>query len=172
VTLLNETFEAGDGGFTVVTTGGTPWAWGTPTSPDLGGGGVTAGNGGSAKCWGTDIGDPGGYVAGTNTALRSPVIDLTGKAGATLSFAQALDIEVSHTLVVNVIDATTDTLLQSAVHTSTPDSDPDKADWTAVSGIAISGGLPVRIEWRFTGDGGGLYLGAYIDDVVVTVPGS
>ena len=171
VVLLYEDFDTSDGGFTSVNNGtGTAWAYGAPTSPDQGGGAVTADNGGSGKCWGTDIGDPGGYLAGTDTVLRSPVIDLTEVAGASLSFAQALDIEPPHSLVVNVIEAATDIVLQGAVHTSTPDPSPLQADWKTVGSIAISGGQPVRIEWHFTGNGSGLYLGAYIDDVTVSVP--
>jgi hypothetical protein len=35
--------------------------------------------------------------------------------------------------------------------------------------VAITGGQPVRIEWRFIRDGTGDFLGASIDDVRVTV---
>jgi len=44
----------------------------------------------------------GGYIAGTDTVLRSPVIDLTDVAGAALAFGQAIDIETPHSLVVKV----------------------------------------------------------------------
>jgi hypothetical protein len=165
---LNENFEAGDGGFTVVTTGGSAWQHGAPTTSNLGGGAVTAGNGGSAKCWGTNLN--GAYAAGTDTKLRSPVIDLTGAASAKLSFAEALDIQAPHSLVVNVLDEAGTTVLQSAVHTSTPDSNTSSAAWAPVSGVNITGGQKVRIEWHFTGNGDGSYLGAYIDDVVVSTP--
>jgi hypothetical protein len=169
VTLLNASFDENDGAFTVVTTGGTPWEWGAPISPDAGGGGVTTDNGGTGKCWGTDIGDPGGYDAGTSTSLLSPVIDLTAVAGATLTFAQALDIAPTHTLEVYVTDAA-GTAIGGPIHTSTPDTDTTKANWKASPAIAIAGGQPVRLEWRFIGDGNGTFLGAYIDDVRVTTP--
>lgn len=167
--VIAENFEDGNGGFTVETAGGTAWAHGAPNSPDQGGGATTAGNGGSARCWGTNL--TGGYGAGTDTKLRSPVIDLTGVAGATLSFAQSLDIEANHNLVVNVIDEATDTLLQPAIHISTPSIETSSA-WTIVRSVAINGGMKVRIEWHFTGiSGGGNYNGAYIDDVLILKPG-
>ena len=113
------------------------------------------------------VGQPHVYAAGTDTSLISPVIDLTGVPNAVLSFARAIDILDGDTLVVNVLDDTTDSVLQAAVHTSTPDPDINEADWEPVSSVAITGGEPVRIEWRFTGDNDGSYLGAYIDDVEV-----
>ncbi|HJM64601.1 MAG TPA: Ig-like domain-containing protein [Roseibacillus sp.] len=182
--LLSEGFEGGLGGFTVVDHSagetGTDWAAGAPISGSAGapnpGGFVDSGNGGSANCVGTDIGDPGFHSADTDTCLRSPVIDLTGVAGATLSFAQALDIEAADTAVVNIIDDTDDNpatnVISAAIYTAT-DGDPSNAPWASVAPIAIPGaalGQAVRIEWRFTGAGapGSDYMGWYIDDVVVT----
>ena len=168
VSLLNEDFEGGDGGFTVAPSTGSAWEYGVANSSDLGGGAVTSGNSGT-KCWGTNLTGP--YAAGTDTKLRSPVIDLTGIPSATLSFAQAIDIKAGHTLVVNVIAEATDTVLQSAIHTSTPDPNINAAPWMPVTAaVTITGGQKVRIEWHFTGDGDGAYLGAYIDDVLVTSP--
>ena len=168
VSLLNEDFEGGDGGFTVAPSTGSAWQYGVAASADAGGGAVTSGNSG-AKCWGTNLTGP--YAALTDTKLRSPVIDMTGIPTATLSFAQAIDIKAGHTLVVNVIAEATDTVLQSAIHTSTPDTNINAAPWTPVTAaVPITGGQKVRIEWHFTGDGDGSYLGAYIDDVVVRTP--
>lgn len=167
-TLLNANFESSNGGFTVATTGGSAWEYGAPTTPNPGGGSVTSGNSGT-KCWGTNLNDV--YAALTETKLRSPVIDLTGITTATLSFAEAIDIKSGHTLVVNVIAEATDTVLQSAIHTSTPDLNTSAAPWTAVTAATpITGGQKVRIEWHFTGDGDGFYLGAYIDNVVIKTP--
>jgi autotransporter-associated beta strand protein len=167
--LLWANFEANDGGFTVVTTGGTPWAYGAPNSPSQGGGAVTTGNSGSAKCWGTNL--TGAYAAATDTSLRSPVIDLTGVAGASLSFARAIDAAAGHTLEVNVIDDTTDTVIASVVAPA-QDADTTAASWQTVGPVAIPAaalGQAVRLEWRFKGlTGDGTYLGAYLDDVVVT----
>jgi hypothetical protein len=172
VTLLSETFESGDGGFTVVTAGGTPWAYGDPESPDPGDWAVTTGNNGSAKCWGTNL--VGGYAAGTDTSLRSPVIDLTGVTTATLSFARAIDALVgadpNHTLEVNVIDATTSA--KTTVIAPFEDPEANASPWKTIS-VPIPAealGKSIYLEWRLTGDGDGSYLGAYIDDVVVTAP--
>lgn len=166
--LFSEDFESGNGGFTVATASGSDWQHGAPNTPNPGGGAVTSGNSGS-NCWGTNLNNA--YVANTDTKLRSPVIDLSGVTAATLSFAQALDIASGHTLVVNVIEEATDTVLQSAIHTSTPDLDTTTANWEAVTvATPITGGQKVRIEWHFVGNGDGLYLGAYIDDVTVTTP--
>jgi hypothetical protein len=175
VLLFATDFEADDGGFTVVDHSGgsgTAWVYGDPNSTGEGGT-VDTGNNGSTNCWGTNLGNPGFYATGTDTSLISPVIDLTGVAGATLSFAQAIDILDGDTLVINIIDDTTDTVIVPAIHTSTPDDDINTADWDTADGIAIGGaalGQPVRIEWRFTGANDGTYIGAYIDDVVVTEP--
>ena len=168
VTLLNADFESGAQGFTAVSSGGSIWEYGTPASADLGGGAVNTANSGSGA-WGTVLGGP--YVAATNTKLRSPVIDLTGIPSATLSFAQAIDIRPGDTLVVNVIDDDSDTVLQSAIHTSSPDPNISAAPWTPVAvATPITGNQKVRIEWHFTGEGTSEYLGAYIDDVLVRSP--
>ncbi|MCF7734364.1 MAG: Ig-like domain-containing protein [Akkermansiaceae bacterium] len=165
-------FKDGSGGFTNVNHGtGSSWEFGDPDSTGPGGT-VSTGNGGSPNCWGTNIARPGYYLANTDASLRSPVIDLTGVSGATLSFARAIDMDSGHTLVVNIIDDTTDTVIESAIHTST-DAYPTTANWETINSIAIAGaalGQPVRIEWRFTNNGGTDYMGAYIDDVSVTVP--
>jgi hypothetical protein len=172
VTLLNEDFETDDGGFTFVTTGGTPWAYGAPDSPDGGGGAVTAGNGGSAMCCGTNL--VGGYTANTDASLRSPLIDLTGITAATLSFARVIDAPLNatpkHTLEVNVIDATTE--VKTTVIAPFEDPDLNTTPWETMS-VPIPAealGKSVYLEWRFVGNGTDDYLGAYIDDVVVTAP--
>jgi hypothetical protein len=172
--LFSEGFELTDGGFTTLNKGtGTDWEWGAPTSPDQGGGGVTSGNDGSAKCWATNL--SGGYAAGTDTCLRSDVIDLTGVAAANLSFALALDADVGHTYEVNVIDATNDdpaTNVIANIIPATEDTDALSA-WETVGPTTIPAaalGQAVRLEWRFTGAGSGVFNGAYVDDVMITVP--
>ena len=173
--LLSEDFESDNGGFTIAVPNqgsGTEWAWGTPSSPDRGGGAVTAGNHDSAQCWGTNL--SGGYAADTDAILRSPVIDLTGVAAATLSFGRVIDAAAGHTLEVNVIDDTTEDPIATVI---APFEDPDlnTTPWKTISVPipAAALGQPVRLEWRFTGDGGGddSYNGAYIDEVVITVAG-
>ena len=93
--------------------------------------------------------------------------------GATLSFAQAIDILSPDALVVNIIEADISggiTVIGSPIHTADDSGTIDEADWKRVSGLDLSGGVgqQVRIEWRFTGSGDGTYIGAYIDDVTVT----
>jgi hypothetical protein len=171
VTLLNETFEAGDGGFTTLNKGtGTDWAWGAPATPDQGGGGVMSGNGGSTNCWAANL--TGGYAADTDACLRSGVIDLTAVAAASLSFAWSIDAAPGHTYQVNVIAAGSDTVIANVIP-ATGDADPLSSAWATVGPTAIpvaALGQQVRLEWRFTGDGAGDYNGAYLDDVVVTTP--
>ncbi|NNM30642.1 MAG: hypothetical protein HKO57_14065, partial [Akkermansiaceae bacterium] len=178
--IFEADFEADNGGFTVSTTVGTDWEHGAPDSNGLGGA-VSEGNGGSANCWATNLGDVSGttadagyYEDSTMTLLRSPVIDLTGIAAAKLCFAEALDLDSGDTAVVNIIDDVTDTVIAAAIYTATDGATGD-ADWaTANGGVPIeippaALGQPVRIEWSFTGFGGTTddYLGWYIDDVSV-----
>ncbi len=172
--LFEEDFEVDNGGFTTAVTAGTEWAWGAPNSAGFGGS-VSAGNGESANCWGTDIGAPGFYVnPTTESCLRSAVIDLTGVAAAELSFAQAIDIHGNDTVTVNIIDDTTDTVIAADI-VSISDGNVTSATWTTVGPIEIPAaalGQAVRIEWCFSGTGGTTqdYLGWYIDDVLVEEP--
>jgi autotransporter-associated beta strand protein len=163
--LLDEDFEADDGGFTVVTAGGTPWAHGAPNSATVGGGAVLTGNGGSANCWGTNL--AGTILAGTDTSLRSPIINLSGiPGGTTLSFAFALDGDTGNTLEVNVVDATTGNFIANLVP-AIEDDDTDTNWETRVVPIPALE-QQVRLVWRFRGLNPGFpILGAYIDDVVV-----
>jgi hypothetical protein len=129
---------------------------------------VTAGAGGSAKCWGTNL--TGGYLANTDTSLRSPVIDLTAVASAKLSFARSIDANTGHTLTVNVIEAATDTVIANIIPAA-GDPNPNESPWQTVGPVALPAeaiGKSVRVEWRFTGNGDGNYNGVYIDDVVIT----
>ena len=168
--------EAGPSGFTVVTTAGTAWAHGSPDSSGIGGT-VSSGNNDSASCWGTGLGDFAGsgdegfFVDPTDTCLRSPIIDLTGVTAAELRFAQALDLDVNDSVVVNIIDDLTDTPIASDIVTIA-DGDTSNAAWTTITVEVpeVALGQPVRFEWCLNGTGGGSddYLGWYIDDVSVT----
>ena len=167
--IFEADFEAGESGFTVVTAAGTGWALGTPDSTGPGGT-VIAGNDDSANGWGTGIGNPGFYENPTTTTLRSPVIDLTGVAGATLTFAEALDLAANDEARVFLVNADTNTDIGGAVYTGV-DGDINNASWAAVGPIDISAGagLNVRLEWRFSGQAPGEdYMGWYIDNVLVT----
>ena len=168
-TLFSADFEADDAGFTGVNKGsGTEWAWGTPDSPDQGGGAVTAGNRGSANCWGTNL--TGGYILGTDACLRSPVIDLGGVAGAALSFAGSIDASVGHTFEVNIIEAASDTVIANLIP-PTEDDAPTSSPWQPVGPLPLPPAAftqPFRIEWRFTGNGDGTFNGVYLDDVTIS----
>jgi hypothetical protein len=167
--LLSENFENNNGGFTVSTTAGSAWQYGTPTSsaPSLGGE-VTTGAESSAKCWGTNIGNPGFYLPNTVTRLRSSVIDLTNVVGANLTFFQAVDLHPDDTAVVNIIDDTTDTVIAAEIF-KVVDSDSSSANWASVQPINLSAGVgqKIRIEWVLTGSSFTDYLGLYIDNVSV-----
>lgn len=71
-----EDFDADDGGFTAEVIGGEaalPWEWGTPVDWP---GECTTGD----NCWGTNL--DGDYANSAHESLTSPVIDLSGAAGA------------------------------------------------------------------------------------------
>lgn len=179
--LMEEDFEADDGGFTLSATEGTTWEWGQADSNNEFGLVVTGGNPSSLKCWavglGTYAGGPGNgtnegtYANPTNTHLRSSQIDLTGVSGATLSFAEAIDAVAGDGAKVFVIDASDTVIGGTAIYDATEGVDKSE-NWTTANGgvpIALPAaamGQTVRIEWRFTG-AGTAYLGWYIDDVVV-----
>jgi hypothetical protein len=84
----------------------------------------------------------------------------------------AIDANTGHTVTVNIIDDTTDTVIANVIP-ATGDPNISNANWANVGPVAIPGaalGQAVRIEWRFVGNGDGNYNGAYIDDVRVTSP--
>jgi hypothetical protein len=178
--LLSQNFDLDDGGFMVIDNSaggvGTDWAWDIPQSdPGFGGGAVTEDNGGAVdgKCWGTDVGNPGVYVDGTDTSLISPVVDLTDVESAFLSFAQAVDILSPDSLTVNIIDDDISggvSVIAGGIYTEDDEETTGSADWENVTGIDLADGLgqPVRLEFRFVGDGDGSFMGAYLDDIVIT----
>jgi autotransporter-associated beta strand protein len=163
--LLDEDFEADNGDFIVVTTGGTPWDYGDPESVSVGGGAVLTGNGGSAKCWGTNL--TGTIVASTDTSLRSPMIDLTGiPGGCTLSFALALDSDTGNTIEVNAVDPATGAVIANLLPPTQDGS--TTALWEQLVVAIPNLNRQVRLEWRFKGLSFDFpVLGAYIDDVKV-----
>lgn len=178
--LLAADFEGDDGGFTQSTDAGTAWARGAPDSKGEGGV-VNAGSGGSAECWGTNLGayaggagDEGFYAnPTTNSRLISPAIDLTLVAAAELGFAQAIDIETNDSAVVRLYHAdTNDEIVSGDFPLTVNDLDISNAGWTASGPHALPVGAPIRIEWILSGTGGATqdYTGWYIDDVLVEEP--
>ncbi|WP_411847089.1 hypothetical protein AAFN60_06465 [Roseibacillus persicicus] len=180
--LLEEDFDLDDGGFTAPliagVTEGTLWEWGTADSDNSFG--VTV----SGSCWAVGLGswDGGNGDAGfygtsnasnpTTTYLRSTPIDLSGLAGAELSFSEAIDAEDGDVAEVYLIDANDAIIGEGPIHTATLSGMSTSYSWAAANGgtpIALPAAAmeqTVRIEWRFTGSGTD-YLGWYIDDVVV-----
>lgn len=175
--LFEEDFESDNGGFAPA---GTPndWAYGTPNSDNNASLILTTGNGGSAKCWATNLGT-GGTPSGTidtnaNSILHSPKtagsgITLTGIATAQLEFAAAIDAEAGDTIEVVVRDVVDD----SALVTLTPFTPPVSADWATYGPYDISDavGKEVYLEFRFQGTNS-FFIGLYIDDVRVTGVGT
>lgn len=170
--LLSANFETDNGGFTVSHTAGSSWQYGTPTSGSVDspnpGGHVSAGYENSTRCWGTNIGNPGFSLPNTVTRLRSPVIDLTYAVGANLNFAQAIDLQQEDVAVVNIINATNDTVIASVA--SITDANSGTSDWTFVGPISLAAGVGqrIRLEWSLTSSSAVDYMGWYIDNVSVT----
>lgn len=173
--FLDEDFEADTGGFAPV---GTPndWAWGTPNSDNNFGLTVSAGNGGSLKCWATNLGT-GGTPSGTitvaaNSILQGPDaagagIDLTSAASAELRFAAAVDAAASDTLEVLVKEVGSGmTLVTVPVTGLTP---PKTANWATYGpfNISAAAGHDVYLEFRYAGTDN-QYIGLYIDDLLIT----
>jgi hypothetical protein len=165
-------FEADNGGFT---TTGTPndWAWGTPDSNNDAGLIFNAGNGGSAGCWATNLGDgtslPTGAIdPAANSILRTPDLDLTGARAAQLTFAAAVDAQTGDAIEVLIRESGTGTQLGSTI---APLTAPVTADWASLGPFDLSAadGKTVYLEFRFQG-GDSLYIGLYLDDVVITLP--
>jgi hypothetical protein len=171
--LLSATFEDNNGGFTVATTSGSAWEYGAPTSgsatQENPGGFVSSGAENSLKCWGTNIANPGFYIPGTVTRLRSPVIDLTNTVGANLHFYQALDLASGDLAVVNIIDDTSDTVIASTIYTAI-DSTITSANWASVGPVSLGAGVgqKIRVEWMFSASNAIDYMGWYIDNVTIT----
>ena len=145
---------------------GTNWELGTPSTV-----GPPTAFGGS-NCVGTNIAAP--YTLNANIFLRSPVIDLVTAVGATLNFAHWVDIEEGFDFgSVAVLDATDNSELGLVV--SVVDGDlPSDWEQFSMSLPAAALGKNVIFEFRLFEDGVSLLdqAGWYIDNVVVTVPGS
>jgi len=168
--VFSDEFENGLGDWTTGSDGaaGTVWELGTPSavgpvplgiplpSPD--------------NCFGTNI--AADYASDANIWLRSPEIDLTNAAEATLCFFQWIDAEVGFDGgTVSVLDAANDSVL--AVVDGPIDG--ENVDWAkatfAIPAEAI--GKTIKLEFLFDSDDlnvGRDFAGWYIDDVTVTVP--
>ena len=144
---------------------GTAWQHGSPSNV----GPVMANSG--ANCFGTNL--DAFYGVDANVWLRSPAIDLSGAAEATLCYQQYKAIENPNPDVFDfaqlaVLDAGSNEVLAVIETNITGFSD----DWQKVTKAlpAEALGKAVKIEWRLRSDDIENYEGWYIDDVEVTIP--
>jgi len=166
VSVLSDDFENGVGEWTSGSDGrvGTDWQLGAPSLV-----GPVAANGG-VNCFGTNLSSDYGFDA--NVWLRSPAIDLTNAAGATLCYSQYTDIESPNPDVfdfgsVSVIDAISNVVLAVIETDITGFTDWEKVT-RSIPAAAL--GNSIKIEFRLRSDGDFDFPGWYIDDVGVTVP--
>jgi hypothetical protein len=162
-TAISDNFESGIGGWTTGSENvpGTAWELGTPQNV-----GPSAAHS-PTKCFGSNI--AGNYDYDADIWLRSPAIDLTAIARATLEFWHFASMWEGGGDVgsVNLLDASDDDLLAvitPAVEISTP-------GWVQFTRElpAEAYGKQIKIEFRFQSVGAGL-PGWYIDDVKVFTP--
>jgi len=165
--VFSDGFEGGQGAWAPGSEGdlGTLWEVGAPTNVGPG-----AANGGT-NCFGTNI--DADYTNDAVVWLRSPAIDLTAAAGATLNFSQYVDIEEGfdsgQVRLLDADDANAElAILASAIEGNSP------AGWTDFNKTlpAAAVGKNVVIEFRFLSDdfSDPTQAGWYIDDVDLTVP--
>ena len=165
--VLMDDFESGQGGWTLGSGGaaGTAWELGSPS-------GVGPPNANSgANCFGTNL--SADYANLSDLWLRSPPIDLTAAAGATLNFSHYVDIEEGFDFgEVRLLDADA-ALAELAVLEMTIDGN-NPTGWEPFSKAlpAAALGKNVVLEFRFDSDdiSEPTQAGWYIDDVVVTTP--
>lgn len=164
VTAYAENFDEDDGGWTTGIEdefGNTSWQHGSPSV-------VGPGAANSApNCFGTNLDD--NYETDSNIWLRSPTIDLTGAAEATLSFMQFRDIEATFDSgSIKVFDASDD----SELGTIAADIWGESNGWEQFTKKlpAAAAGKEVYLEFRFMSDFTQNEGGWYIDDVQVTIP--
>jgi hypothetical protein len=171
VTVFEDNFDGIDKGWTSgVNAAGDPateWELGDPAGGVANG--PTAANS-PDKCYGTNIALD--YGLDTDIWLRTPSIDLTAHTQGTLQFKQFRDIETGFLDLGSIRILAADDLALLAV------LDP-KVEGTSTDWEDYSKALPAEafdeaiiIEFRFESDEEVNQAGWYIDDVVVTVPGS
>ena len=163
VSLVSDDFESGEGDWTTGSDGlgGTAWELGAPSNV-----GPNSANS-PTNCFGTNLAAE--YDFDADVWLRSPPIDLTNAAGATLHYFQYFEIEVDFDLgKVSVVDAGNNSELAVLV----PVVDGSSAGWEEVSMPlpATALGKTVKIEFRLDSDDVENRAGWYIDDFDLTVP--
>jgi len=144
--------------------GNTVWEVGPPSTV-----GPTTDFGGAGNCAATNISDD--YGESSETVLRTPPLDLTGYAGATLTFQQFVDIQDIG------FDYGELRLLDSSGATLQVLESPIEGTTGVDTWVQVTKGLPaaafeaannpVKIEFYFESDNAFFYPGWYIDDVEV-----
>ncbi|NRB28192.1 MAG: hypothetical protein HRU37_10995 [Roseibacillus sp.] len=164
--VLMDDFESGQGAWTVGVedaTGNTNWEFGAPSGAVPGA--PAAANSGT-NCFGTNL--AAAYDEDAEIWLRSPELDLTGAAGATLSFFHYRDIEEGFDSgAVRVLDASDNSEL--GVMGDVIDGSSDGWEQFARSLPPAALGKAVVLEFRFLSDEINNLAGWYIDDVKVTL---
>jgi len=164
--VLMDDFESGPGAWTVGVedaTGNTNWEFGGPSGAVPGA--PAAANSGT-NCFGTNL--AAAYDEDAEIWLRSPELDLTGAAGATLSFFHYRDIEDGFDSgAVRVLDASDNSEL--GVVGGLIDGSSDGWEQFARSLPPAALGKAVVLEFRFLSDEINNLAGWYIDDVKVTL---
>ncbi len=180
VTVLAENFDDADPGWTTGFDGAdtlmnTVWQLGDPTGGAASG--PTAANS-APNCYGTNL--SANYGLSSNTWLRSPSIDLTSAVGATLTFQHWVDIDdfvPEEAGTLRVLDASvlpgTVTELAVVEASITGINLDGWAEFSAELPAAAIGQL-ISLEFVFVSDDDGDFdsSGWYIDDVLITAPGS
>jgi hypothetical protein len=179
VTVFSENFDGADPGWT---TGfdaldadmNTIWELGDPV-----GGPVTAPSAANSapNCYGTNLTE--NYGISSNIWLRTPNIDLTAAPGATLVFQQWLDMDEFDNLdrgMVRVLDASVLPGTVTELGVVQANITGFLNGWAAFSAElpAAALGQVISLEFGFVSDGDDIFdaSGWYIDDVIVTIPGS
>jgi hypothetical protein len=163
VTIFADDFESGQGAWTTGSDGeaGTAWELGAPS----GVGPLSAHS--PVNCFATNLASE--YSIYADVWLRSPPIDLSTAASATVSYFQFTDIEelfdAGRVVVLNAADDSQVAELEASV-------DGFTADWEKVTKKlpAAALGKTIKIEFRLTSDEIQNLPGWYLDDFAVTVP--
>ena len=166
--VFSDDFETGQGAWTVTTDGpgATGWELGAPDANLFGG--PPAANSGT-NCFGTDL--DANYVEDTLTRLRSPAIDLSTIASASLVFQQWRDIELMFDkATIRLLDASD--LSEIAILEDDIDGSITDGNWEEVTldFPPEANGKMVILEFVLDSDEFGNLAGYYIDDVCVQGP--
>ena len=165
VVAFSDDLESGVGAWTTVVNdaiGNTDWQLGTP----VGSTGPITGVGGSTNAWCTNLGD---YGADSDISLRSPAIDLSALASATLAFKAYRDADgFGDFATIRFLRASDQVQLGAETQI---DMAPIDIDWITLNIPVVPEaiGETILIEWTFTSDSSqDAFSGLSLDDIEVT----